>query len=92
MIFDNFLRSSGLSRPVTLEATRIYSMFINNSRSYILVQTLTIVFNLAALVLCSNSVKGLRVTEIPKQIKFKGVSDELAPRKWFQRQPVTKYL
>ena len=34
----------------------------------------------------------MRVTEIVKQTKFKGVWGKLAPNKGFQRQPVTKYF
>ena len=36
--------------------------------------------------------KGIGVTEITKEIKFKGVWGELEPKKGLQRQPVTKYL
>ena len=34
----------------------------------------------------------IRVTEIAKEIKFKGVWAELQPKNRFQRQPVTQYL
>ena len=40
----------------------------------------------------SNSVKGLRVMKIVKEIKFEGFWDELESKKDFQRQLVTKYL
>ena len=36
--------------------------------------------------------KGIRVTEIAKEIKFKVVWGELQPKMGFQRQPVTKYM
>ena len=49
--------------------------------------------NLINLILGWNSVKGLRVTKIIKEIwKFEGVLDKLELRKGFQRQSVTKYL
>ena len=40
----------------------------------------------------SNSVKGLRVMKIVKEIKFEGFWGELESKKGFQRQLVTKYL
>ena len=39
--------------------------------------------------------KGIEITAInilDKEIKIKGVWDELEPKNEFQRQPVTKYL
>ena len=35
--------------------------------------------------------KGLRVTNISKEIKFEGVWEELESKKCFQRQKITKY-
>ena len=48
--------------------------------------------NLIALTLGYNSVERLRLTKIVKEIKFEGVWDELQPRKFFQKQSVTKHL
>ena len=39
-----------------------------------------------------NSGKGIRVTEIAKKITLKGVWQELEPKEYFKRQPVTKYF
>ena len=36
--------------------------------------------------------KGIRVTEIAKEIKFKGVWGALEPKRGFQAQPATGYL
>ena len=36
--------------------------------------------------------KGLRVTKIVKEIKSEGVWGELEAKKYFKRQPFTKYL
>ena len=36
--------------------------------------------------------KDIEVTEIRKEINFKGVSGKIEPEKSFQRKPVTKYL
>ena len=55
-------------------------------------QILAIFRNLTALILGSNSVKGLRVTKIDKQIKLGGVWGELESKKGFQRQSFTKCL
>ena len=48
--------------------------------------------NLVALILYWNCVKGPRVTAIVNQIKFEGVSDELAAQLCFQRQSFKEYL
>ena len=36
--------------------------------------------------------KGIRVAQIAKEIKFKGVCGKLESKNGFQKQPVTKYL
>ena len=48
--------------------------------------------NLIALILGSNSVKGLRIAKIVKEIKFVGIWSELGSKKGFQIQSFTKYL
>ena len=48
--------------------------------------------NVVAITLGQNIVKGLRVTKIVKEIKFKGVWSELESKKGFQRESATKYL
>ena len=48
--------------------------------------------NLIALLLGQNSVKGLRVTTIVKEIKFEGVWSELEAKICFQRESFTKYM
>ena len=47
--------------------------------------------NSIALILGQNSVKGLRVTKIVKEIKFKGVSGRVIIKERFQER-ITKYL
>ena len=47
--------------------------------------------SLIALILGEISVKGLRLTDIVKELKFEGVSVELGGKKIFQRQSFTKY-
>ena len=48
--------------------------------------------NLIALIIDWNCVKGLRVTKIVKQIKFKAVWGKLGRKVCFQRQSLRKYL
>ena len=47
---------------------------------------------LTALILSERSVKGIRVTGIDNEIKFKGVWGEVEQRKGFQTQPVTMHF
>ena len=48
------------------------------------------IFNLVALILIENSMKGLRVTKIVKEIRFEGVWGNLKAKKKFHPQPITK--
>ena len=48
--------------------------------------------NLIATILDKNSVKGLTVAKIVKEIKFEGAYGVLELTKRFQRQPLPKYL
>ena len=55
--------------------------------SYQVKQILAIFRNLVAL----NSVKGLRITKIVKEIKFEEICGELQSKAGFQRQSVTNF-
>ena len=60
--------------------------------SYQIRQILALFCNLIAQILDYNSVKGLRVIKIVKEITFEGIWGELESKKSFQRQSFTKYL
>ena len=53
---------------------------------------LALLYNLVALILGWNFVKGLRVAKIVKQIKFEEVWGELVAGICFQRQSIKGYL
>ena len=57
----------------------------DGNSSYQVRQILTLFYNLVALILDWNCVKGYRVTKIVKQIKFDGVWGKLAAKLCFQR-------
>ena len=64
----------------------------DQNSSYKVRQILALFYNLLALILGSNCVKGLRVSKIVKQIKFQGVWGKLTAKLHFQRQSFKKYL
>ena len=64
----------------------------NFDLSYQVKQIVVLFYNLIALTLGQNRVKGLRVTKNVKEIKFEEIWGKLVSRKGFQRQSVSKYL
>ena len=72
--------------------TKIQPQQKDRNSSYQVRQILALFYNLVALILGWNYVKGLRVTKIVKQIKFERVWGELAAKLCFRRQSFKKYL
>ena len=72
--------------------TKFWAQWKGQKSSYQIRQILALFCSLNALILDWNSMSGLRVTKIVKEIKFKGVWGELESKKGFQRKPFTKYL
>ena len=70
-------------------------MFASAERSETQLQSKTniaLFCKLNVLILGLKSVIGIKATKIAREIKFKGVRNELEPKKGFQRQAVTQYL
>ena len=87
IFLKNFLKQTWKSFNTKVEPQQK-----DRNSSYQVRQILALFYNLVAVILGWNCVKGLRVTKTVKQIKFEGIWGDLAAKLYFQRQSFKKYL